>query len=289
MGRNFGFKKLFLIYNLATKSQINKRNLIKKAVEMSKSFDRLVKIVRRLRAPDGCPWDREQTHKSLRPYLIEEVYELVDAIDSENYDDMKEELGDVLLHIIFHTDIRAEAGDFDIDDVIEYVCAKLIRRHPHVFGDVEVSGADEVLHNWENIKLSERKENDENASLLDGIPRSMPALLVAQRMQEKAARIGFDWTEIEDVREKLREEISELDEALKSNDADKIEDEIGDVLFVITNLARFLKINSEMALRRTNEKFSKRFRYIEKKLREEKIEEPTLEIMDKFWNEAKGK
>ena len=258
-----------------------------KPCKAGEEFEKLIDVVETLRAPGGCPWDREQTHKSLRPYLIEEVYELVDAIDSCDYDAMLEELGDILLHVLFHTDIRREAGDFDICDVIEHLRAKLIRRHPHVFGDTKVKDAEEVLHNWENIKLGERKAKSENASLLDGVPRSMPALLVAQRMQEKASRIGFDWEKIDDVWEKVKEEIEELGRELHSDNVDKFEDELGDILFVLTNLARFRGVNAEMALRRTNEKFARRFRYIEQKLREKGIEKPTLEIMDRFWDEAK--
>ena len=259
----------------------------KKECNPGEEFEKLLNVVETLRAPGGCPWDRQQTHKSLRPYLIEEVYELVEAIDTEDYDAMREELGDVLLHILFHTDIRREAGDFDICDVIRQIRAKLIRRHPHVFGDAKVKDAGEVLHNWENIKLDERREKSEKASLLDGIPRSMPALLVAQRMQEKTSRIGFDWEKIDDVWEKVKEEIAELEREIHSDDTAKFEDELGDILFVLTNLARFKGVNAEMALRRTNEKFARRFRYIEKKLKEENIDLPTLEIMDRFWDEAK--
>jgi len=250
-------------------------------------FEQLVEVVKKLRAPGGCPWDREQTHKSLRPYLVEEVYEVVDSIDRNDYYSMREELGDVLLHIVFHSDIEREQGRFDIGDVIKIVTEKLIRRHPHVFGDTKVENSDEVLHNWENIKLAERKEKSDDASLLDGIPKSMPALLIAQRMQEKASRIGFDWDNIADVLDKVEEELEELKELLDSDDKDRIEDELGDVFFALSNLARFLNINSEMALRRTNEKFARRFHYIEKKLRKNNIENPTLEIMDKFWDEAK--
>ncbi len=250
-------------------------------------FERLVEIVRRLRAPGGCPWDRKQTHASLRPYLIEEVYELVDAIDRNDFAEMKEELGDILLHVIFHSDIRRQAGDFDIGDVIDFVSAKLVRRHPHVFGDAEVSDAEEVLHNWEHIKLRERSEQRDDASLLDGIPRSMPALLVAQRMQEKAARIGFDWKRIEDVWEKIKEEVGELGELLRSGERDKLEEELGDLLFAVANLARFAGLSAEMALRKTNEKFARRFKHIERRLREKGIENPTLEQMDEFWEEAK--
>ena len=258
-----------------------------KANDIGKKFERLVEIVRLLRAPEGCPWDREQTHLSLRPCLIEETYELVESIEKTDFAGMKEELGDILLHVLFHADIQHEKDGFNIGEVIDKISEKLIRRHPHVFADVEVNGTDEVLHNWENIKLSERKCENENASLLDGIPKSMPALLVAQRMQEKAARIGFDWTEVKDVLSKVEEEIGEIKETVAHGDSDRIEDEIGDLLFALTNLARFQKLNAEMALRRTNEKFSRRFRHIEEKIREDKIENPTLKIMDEYWEEAK--
>jgi len=287
----------------------------KSNTDTGRLFERFVEIVRKLRAPDGCPWDREQTHESLRPYLVEEVFELVDSIDAADLHGIREELGDILLHVLFHADIRAERGDFDIDDVMSHVIDKLIRRHPHVFADVNVSGSDEVLHNWENIKLTERQERNDNASLLDGIPHSMPALLIAQRMQEKAARIGFDWKNVRDVWDKIKEEIAELDEliaplTLALSQRERVQDllpsgegvsrqsretdegilaEIGDILFAIVNLARQLDMNAEMALRHANSKFARRFRYIEKRLREEGIENPTLEIMDKFWDEAKEK
>ncbi|RKZ33125.1 nucleoside triphosphate pyrophosphohydrolase [bacterium] len=256
--------------------------------ETGELFEKLVEIVKKLRAPGGCSWDREQTHESLRPNIIEEVYELVEAIDSKDYDAMKEELGDILLHVLFHADIEREAGRFDINDVIVGITSKLIRRHPHVFGETKVKDTEEILHNWEQIKLRERRENSSHASLLDGIPKSMPALLVAQRMQEKAARIGFDWEDIKDVLKKVHEELAELEESIAKNErSSQTESELGDLIFAITNLARFLGINAEMALRKTNEKFSSRFRHIEKKLRELGVENPTLELMDKFWDEAK--
>ena len=251
-------------------------------------FMKLLEIVKKLRAPGGCPWDREQTDKSLRPYIIEEVYELIDAIDNEDYHAICEELGDILLHVLFHADIREESGDFSLDDVIDKISEKLIRRHPHVFADVIVSGTDEVLHNWENIKLQERERYDVKASLLDGIPESMSALLIAQRMQEKASRIGFDWDNIGDVFGKVREEFSELEAMIDRDHADGMEDELGDLLFALTNLARFLGMNAEMALRRTNSKFARRFKYIEKQIREKDITNPTLEEMDVFWDEIKA-
>ncbi len=255
--------------------------------EAGKAFEKLLSIVQKLRSPDGCPWDREQTHETLRPYLIEEVYELIESIERKNISEMMEELGDILLHVLFHADICRENEDFTIVDVMQNLCDKLTRRHPHVFGEVEVAGSDEVLHNWENIKLSERRNGNEEASLLDGIPRTMPALLVAQRMQEKAARIGFDWTDVKDVLAKIREEMDELVDELNEDDNKKLANEIGDLLFTIVNLARFRNINAEMALMRTNSKFDNRFRYIEKKLRQNNITNPSLEIMDNFWEESK--
>ncbi len=251
-------------------------------------FERFLSIVERLRAPQGCPWDREQTHKSLRPYVIEEVYELVDAIDDDDSGAMCEELGDVLLHVAFHADIRREAGDFSIDDVIDYVTEKLVRRHPHVFENVQVSGTEDVLHNWENIKRAERQQTKKkHASLLDGIPKELSALLTAQRMQEKASRIGFDWDDIRDVWGKVREEFNELEQNLATLDPDKVEDELGDALFALANLARFLNLNAEMALKRTNQKFSRRFRHVEMRVLENNLEKPTLAQMDVFWDEAK--
>lgn len=253
-------------------------------------FEKLVGVIRKLRSPDGtgCPWDRQQTHLSLRPYLLEEVYEFIESANADDIDGMKEELGDILLHIIFHSDIETERGNFTIDDVLEFVIAKLIARHPHVFGDVEANTAEEVLNRWEHLKLHERKSKNGEASLLDGIPLSMPALIVAQRMQEKASRIGFDWQKVDDVWAKIKEEIEELGVILHDSDLNRVEDEIGDILFAVTNLARFKKISSEMALCKTNEKFLRRFKFVEKRLREEKIENPTLEKMDEFWEEAKG-
>lgn len=254
-------------------------------------FEKLVDVIAKLRSPDGtgCPWDREQTHLSLRPYLLEEVYEFIESAEENDIRGMKEELGDILLHIIFHSDIERENGNFTIDDVLELVIAKLIARHPHVFGSAKANDADEVLQRWEHLKLHERKSKNDDASLLDGIPESMPSLIVAQRMQEKASRIGFDWQKIDDVWEKIKEELNELGEIIHKDNITKIEDEIGDILFAVTNLARFKKISSEMALRKANEKFRRRFKLVEKRLREEKIKNPTLEKMDEFWEEAKNK
>lgn len=247
-----------------------------------KEFDKLVEIMTRLRSE--CPWDKKQTHKTLRQYLIEETYEVVDAIDNNNLSDLKEELGDLLLQILFHSEIACESSRFEIKDVINAISEKLIRRHPHVFGDVEVSSTKEVLENWESLKIKEGKE-----SALSGVPKTLPALSKAYRIQEKAARVGFDWNSIEPVLEKIEEEIQELKNEINKNSIEKIENELGDLLFSIVNLSRFFEINPEDALRKTINKFIKRFRYIEKELKDKNsdIKNTSLEEMDKIWNKSK--
>jgi tetrapyrrole methylase family protein/MazG family protein len=250
-------------------------------------FDHLVDIVARLRGEDGCPWDREQTHESIKPCLIEESYEVIEAVENNDNDGICEELGDVLLHIVFHSEIAAERGAFDIDDVVRGIVKKMISRHPHVFGEGKAKTTVEVLEEWERIKLREKRDKKGEASLLDGLPMSMSALLVAQRMQEKAARIGFDWPNIEPVWAKIVEEMEELKEAYKEGDRTKIEEELGDFMFAITNLARFLDMSSEMALRGSINKFKRRFAHVEKRAREEGLDMPSLEVLDSFWDEAK--
>jgi len=250
-------------------------------------FDHLVDIVARLRGEDGCPWDREQTHESIKPCLIEESYEVIEAVENNDNDGICEELGDVLLHIVFHSEIAAERGAFDIDDVVRGIVEKMISRHPHVFGEGKAKTTGEVLEEWERIKLREKRDKKSEASLLDGLPMSMSALLVAQRMQEKAARIGFDWPNIEPVWAKILEELGELNDAYKEGDRTKIEEELGDFMFAITNLARFLDISSEMALRGSINKFKRRFAHVEKRTREEGLDMPSLEVLDSFWDEAK--
>jgi MazG family protein len=256
-------------------------------------FNEFVEIVKRLRKE--CPWDREQTNDSIKAATIEEAYEVVEAIEKKNYDELKNELGDLLLHVVFHTIIASENNDFTIDDVIDSIREKLIRRHPHVFGEVKVSGSDEVKKNWEEIKMSEGRK-----SLLDGVPEMLPALQRAHRLQEKAAKVGFDWEKKEDVWKKVIEEIEEMHEIekIKSNtltdesDAElfnKLEDEFGDVFFALVNYSRFLGINPENALRRTNLKFIKRFGYVEEKIKSlgKKLTESDLQEMDKYWEESK--
>jgi MazG family protein len=246
------------------------------------TFDDLLSIMKRLRRE--CPWDREQTHDSIKGHTIEETYEVVDAIDRKDMADLRAELGDLLLHVVFHSEIAAGNGDFTIDDVLESITSKLIRRHPHIFGDVKVADSDEVKRNWEQIKMEEGRE-----SIIDGIPQTLPALLRAHRMQDKAAKIGFDWPDAAGVLSKLDEEFNEMHEAIASGDRDRMEDEMGDVLFSMVNFARYHRINPEDALRRTIAKFESRFRHIEKRMREEgrDIKGATLEEMDRYWDEAK--
>ncbi len=245
-------------------------------------FKELYEIVKRLRLE--CPWDREQTNDSIKANTIEEAYEVVEAIDEKNYDELKKELGDLLLHVIFHSVIAAEARHFKLEEVIDSISEKLIRRHPHVFGNVEVNGTEEVLKNWESIKLTEGRD-----SVLEGVPGKLPSLQRAHRLQEKAAKVGFDWEKKEDVWKKVIEEIEEMHASEKQENADELENEIGDVFFALVNYARFLGVNPENALRRTNEKFIKRFKYIEKQINGcgRKIDESNLAEMDKYWEESK--
>lgn len=249
-----------------------------------KAFDRLLTIMDELR--EQCPWDRKQTMDSLRHLTIEETYELGDAILDNDLEGVKKELGDVLLHIVFYAKIGSETNDFDIADVCNSICEKLISRHPHIYGDVKVADEEEVKRNWENLKLKEGKK-----SVLEGVPRSLPAVVKASRIQEKAAGVGFDWEEPQQVFEKLQEELGELQHEISENNPEKMEAEFGDVLFSMINYARFLKINPENALERTNKKFIKRFQYLEEKASglNKSLKEMTLSEMDVFWNEAKGR
>ncbi len=251
---------------------------------MKRSFDELVQLMTRLRGPDGCPWDRKQTLPDLKPYVIEEAYEVVDAIDRNDRAALLEEIGDFLLEAVFITELTREEGTFDIYDSITAIHDKLVRRHPHVFGDVEAKDAEQVLVNWEKLKQEERKA--ENKSLLAGVPQSMPALLKASRLTEKAARVGFDWRHTEDVFDKLDEEMAELREAVASGDNAHIHEEIGDLLFTIANIARKVNVNPEEALQSTNRKFMSRFQSMESRV--ETFEGLTLEEMDRLWDEAKA-
>ncbi len=241
-------------------------------------------IMRRLRKE--CPWDRKQTHDSIKAATIEEAYEVIEAIDHKNYEELKNELGDLLLHIVFHSAIAEESGKFTIDDVIDGITDKLIRRHPHIFGDVVAETGKEIERNWETIKLEEGRD-----SVLEGIPRVLPELQKAYRIQEKVSKVGFDWKNKDDVWEKVKEEISELQKAEKSGDKEQIENEVGDLFFALVNYARFLGVNPENALRKTNKKFLNRFQYIEENIKKtgRKITDSNLEEMDKYWEESKSK
>lgn len=257
------------------------------------SIKPLVDVMARLRGDNGCPWDRKQTHDSLKRYLIEECYEVLDAITAEDDAGLAEELGDVLLQIVFHAQVAWERGAFDINDVMNGIVEKLIRRHPHVFGDVVAETPEAVSRNWDAIKRQEKAEAGiEVASRLDGVPSGLPALMAAEKLQSKAAKVGFDWTNVQDVWKKVKEEISEFEEAGKEAAPSRVRlsEELGDILFAIVNVARHLKLDPEMALAAANRKFKTRFRYIEKKAAEAgySLEEMTLEEMDKLWDEAKA-
>jgi MazG family protein len=247
-----------------------------------KAFDRLLTIMDELR--EKCPWDRKQTMESLRHLTIEETYELGDAILENDLEEVKNELGDVLLHLVFYAKIGSETEHFDIADVCNSICEKLIYRHPHIYADVEVADEEEVKRNWENLKLKEGR-----TSVLEGVPKSLPALVKANRIQDKVSGVGFDWEEPQQVFEKVKEELDELQHEVSADNKDRIEAEFGDVLFSMINYARFLKVDPENALERTNKKFIKRFQYIEAKSKEigKSLKEMTLSEMDVFWEEAK--
>ena len=247
-------------------------------------FEELVDIVKQLRKE--CPWDREQTNDSIKAATIEEAYEVVESIDNKNYTELKNELGDLLFHIVFHSVMAEEINEFRLAEVIESIKGKLIRRHPHVFGEVVVDGSEQVKKNWETIKLEEGRD-----SVLEGVPENLPSLQRAHRLQEKAAKVGFDWEKKEDVWKKVIEEIEEMHQSEKEESKEELENEIGDVFFALVNYARFLNINPEFALRKTNKKFVRRFNYVENKILEtgRKISESNLQEMDKFWEESKSK
>lgn len=247
-------------------------------------FERLKEIMKQLRAK--CPWDKKQTHASLRPYLIEEAYETLEAIDREDPDELREELGDLLLQIVFHATLAEEKGQFSAEDVVRGINDKMVSRHPHVFGDAQFETAEEVVGQWEERKKEEGKLRE---SILEGIPESMPALLRAQRLQSRAAKVGFDWEHVKDVLDKVEEEFGEFREALHERDENKVEDELGDILFALVNVSRFTGINAENALRRTIAKFIKRFRHIEMKASEEgrELRDMSLEEMEQHWQESK--
>lgn len=253
----------------------------------TRSFEDLVALMTRLRGPGGCPWDREQSMEDLRPFIIEEAYEVTHAIDSGDREGLREEVGDMLLQAVFVSEIAREEGSFTIDDAITAIHDKLVRRHPHVFGDVQADTADAVLSNWEKLKATERSEKEQG--LLSGVPPALPALLKASRLTEKAARVGFDWEKTDDIFAKIDEEVGELRDAVDAGEREEIEHELGDLLFTIVNIARRLEIDAENALQKSNAKFMRRFEYVERRLRENAraFADADLAEMDELWDEAK--
>jgi tetrapyrrole methylase family protein / MazG family protein len=251
--------------------------------ENLKSFDTLVEIIAQLRAPDGCPWDKEQTHQSLRGNLLSETYEVMEALDKNEAAELCEELGDLLLQIVLHAQIARDDKEFEIGDVIEGISQKLIRRHPHIFGDVKVSNSTEVMHNWEGIK---KKEKPERKSILDGVPKAMPALAYALEISRRAVRVGFEWSDLQGVIDKIQEEVGEIKDA--KNQAEKT-DEIGDLLFTLVNYARWEGVDPEAALREANQKFYRRFSKVEEMARKkgQDLQKLSLKEWDNLWEEAK--
>jgi len=255
---------------------------------MNMKIKNLVEIMKKLRSKNGCPWDKKQTRESLKPYLIEEAYEVLEAIEENNPEKIKEELGDLLFQIIFHCQIAKERNEFDINDVIESISQKMISRHPHVFGESECHTPEDVIKQWEVLK---KREGKLRSSILEGVPKAMPSLLRAHRLQKRAAQAGFDWEKLDDVLLKLDEEIEEFKDAIKKGNKEMIEEEFGDIMFMFVNLSRFIGINPEDAHRKTISKFIHRFSYIETKAAEQnkELSEMTLKEMDKLWDEAKSK
>jgi tetrapyrrole methylase family protein/MazG family protein len=267
---------------------------------MSADFDELVRVLARLRSPEGCPWDREQTHASIKPNLLEETYEVLEALDRNDPHQLREELGDLLLQVIFHSQLASDAGAFTIDDVLRRLTEKLVRRHPHVFEESKSPDAprtaEDVLARWELIKQAERKDQGKKTSIMDGVAASLPALLRAYQVQARAARVGFDWSKLDDVLNKLDEEWNELKASWREAVRDpspktrqRVEEEFGDVLFSLVNLARFMKVEPEEALRKTIDRFAERFRYIEGQAERSgrNLKDLTLQEMDRWWEEAK--
>ena len=258
--------------------------------ETLNSLSKLIKITDTLMGEDGCPWDKVQTRESLKPYLVEETYEVLDALDANDPEKIKDELGDLLYQILFHSKISSLKGEFNFRDVIDNLSEKMVRRHPHVFKEGELDTPDQVVKQWEEIKRNEKNQANQK-SILDNIPKNLPSLLRAQKLQKKAAKEGFDWDQISDVFDKLDEEIVEFKEAVLKKKSADIQNEIGDMIFVITNIAKCYKIDAEEALRSTNNKFIKRFQYIEQKIeaKGKTLKDSPLEEMERYWQEAKNK
>jgi MazG family protein len=254
-------------------------------------FQRLVDIMARLRSPGGCPWDREQTFESIKPYTLEETYEVLDAIDRKDWDELRGELGDFILQAVFYAQMAAEEKRFSIDDSLDAINEKLIRRHPHIFGDESAATGDEVLKIWDQVKSQERKKKSaEEQGLLSSVPRALPALMEARQITSRAARVGFDWSNIEDVFAKLDEERAEFAEARERGTQEQIEDELGDLFFVLVNIARFVKVDPEQALRRTNAKFRQRLAHVERRLAAQgrEMSGTPIEELEALWQEAKS-
>ena len=277
--------------------RLDLRDDVRARKRIGKAFESLVALQARLRAPKGCPWDREQTHDSLRTYLVEETYEVLDALDSGDPRKFADELGDLLLQIVFHAELAAEAGKFDIADVIQQIYTKMVRRHPHVFGKVRAETSADVLKNWEQLKAEERAKNRVSksdvlaGSILDAVPRSLPGFLEAHQLTRRAANVGFDWQDVNGIFEKLAEETSELKQLLASGEAraEEIEEEVGDLLFVGVNLARFLGFDAEITLKKANRKFAQRFREMERiaTARGQSLSGFSAPDLDTLWNEVK--
>lgn len=260
---------------------------------MAKGFQKLVEVMERLRGKKGCPWDKEQTRDSLKPFLLEEAHEVLEAIEEGDTEILKEELGDLLFQVIFHAQIAKERGEFNIEEVLTELTNKMVRRHPHVFsakgGKVKAATTQEVLSRWEELKHQEHR-NRKRKSVLDGVPKGLPALMRAHQLQARAARLGFDWPDIKPVWDKVHEEVKELESSLREEDAEAIEAEVGDLFFVLVNLSRFMKVNPEDALRKANHRFMERFHYMEKKAKRSgrALSAMTLSEMDRLWKEAKA-
>ncbi len=259
------------------------------------TFAELVELMARLRGPAGCPWDREQDHRSLRTYMLEETYEVLDAIEADDPRALRDELGDLLLQVVFHAQMAREAGRFTIEEVISSLCDKLIRRHPHVFADARVKDAEQVVANWEALKAAERASHEQRApagsSILLGVPHTLPGTLQAYQLTRRAAKVGFDWAQLDDVLKKLQEEVAELRQAAAGGERAPVEGEVGDLLFVVVNVARKLGVDPEVALQAANRKFIERFTGIELELARQgrRLEEASLEEMDALWERSKGK
>ena len=255
------------------------------------AFTRLVEVMARLRGEGGCPWDREQTRESLKPYVVEEAYEVLEAIDEGDAAKLREELGDLLLQVVFQAQVAREVGEFTISEVIQAIVEKLVRRHPHVFGDASASTAQEVLHRWEAIKRAERQNERRRPSALDGVPRELPALLRAHRLQEKASRVGFDWDDTTGLLRKLEEELAEFRAVCRNGGGPRAAAELGDLLFTLVNVSRFLNVNPEEALRETIARFTRRFHHVEDQMHQAGIPmtRETRSEMDRLWEEAKAR